>query len=316
VIRHRPFGRGHPYVVDPDQRFPARPSAGAAFDLGIVTGMGARGVEVDFGATRAAMTCLGDAVARDRSEWGAATHAGDGHLTEALTPEEGVLAWTYRHPGLAEGETLRYRFLAGDEATDWFSLACATWSAEGGPVDVVGAPERLMPGTEWLGDGDAVYAARFRLRLEPGERLVGFGERFDGLDQRGKRLEAVVFDQYKGQGARSYLPMPFGIVVGGRFGFWVETGHRVRFDVGASDPAVLLVEVDLEPGEAEPAVRLRLFAGEPAEVQAAFLALAGAPPAPPEWVFRLWMSGNAWNTQERLLKWSGASTRRSPSARW
>lgn len=47
MIRRPPFGRGHPYVVDPDQRFPVFPSAGAAFDLGIATAVGARGVEVE-----------------------------------------------------------------------------------------------------------------------------------------------------------------------------------------------------------------------------------------------------------------------------
>jgi hypothetical protein len=45
MIRHRPFGRGHPHVVDQDQRPPVL--AGAAFDLGIATAVGACGVEVD-----------------------------------------------------------------------------------------------------------------------------------------------------------------------------------------------------------------------------------------------------------------------------
>ena len=45
--------------------------------------------------------------------------------------------------------------------------------------------------------------------------MVGFGERFDRLDQRGHRLDAVVFEQYKGQAAtgRTYFPMPFAHVI-------------------------------------------------------------------------------------------------------
>src|SRR5256885_8243473 len=50
----------------------------------------------------------------------------------------------------------------------------------------------------------------------------------------------------------------------GRFGFHVDTGRRVRFDIGAADPARLTVEVDLEPGELEPLVTLRLYPGSPA----------------------------------------------------
>jgi alpha-glucosidase (family GH31 glycosyl hydrolase) len=200
---------------------------------------------------------------------------------------------------------MRYRFTAtGEPPTGWFHLSASAWRPEGGVLRVHGpAPlaERLVPGTEWLTDGTTTYGARFALRLEPAERIVGFGERFDQLDQRGKRLESVVFDQYKGQGARSYLPMPFAIVVGGGFGFFVDTGHRVRFDVGAELPDLLHVEVDLQPGVGEATLELLLYAGDPADVLAAFLEQVGVPPEPPPWIYRLWMSGNEWNRQERLL---------------
>ena len=311
MIRHRPFGRGHPYVVDPDQRSPALPSAGAAFDLGITTATGARGVDIELerGGVRNVfrMARVGDAVPRESAEWGAAVHdRSGGHLASvsALEPEAGRVAWSFRHNGLEERETIRYRFVVDDgSASDWFELTACTWEHDGGTLDVR-APgalsERLLPGTTWFGDGTSVYGARFALRLEPGERVVGFGERFNGLDQRGQRLETVVFDQYKGQGARSYLPMPFAIVAGGGFGFFLDTGHRARFDVGASRTGRLHVEVDLQPGEPMPELALHLYAGTPAEVVAAFLEQVGTPAEPPAWIYRLWMSGNEWNSQARL----------------
>jgi alpha-glucosidase (family GH31 glycosyl hydrolase) len=311
VIRHRPFGRGHPYVVDPDQRFPAHPAAGAAFDLGITTDAGARGVELQVESAGARRTfpmrpVPGGAVPVEHVEWGAAAGGGaDGHLAavEAVAAEPGRSAWTFRHEGLDEGKTIRYRFAAaGMPATGWFELAACAWRSDGGTLDVVGHAGRLLPETTWLGDGTRVYAVRFALRLEPGERVVGFGERFDGVDQRGRRLESVVFDQYKAQGARSYLPMPFAIVAGGDFGFFVDTGHSVRFDVGASRPDRLLVEVDLRPGEPAPTVALHLYSGRPAEVLTAFLDQVGVPAEPPAWIYRLWMSGNEWNTQARVAE--------------
>jgi 1,3-alpha-isomaltosidase len=73
----------------------------------------------------------------------------------------------------------------------------------------------------------------------------------------------------------------------------------VRFDVGVTDPSLFQVEVDLEPGERDPELVLRLFAGEPAEVLAQF---AGEVVVPPAWIYRLWMSGNEWNTQAKLLE--------------
>jgi alpha-glucosidase (family GH31 glycosyl hydrolase) len=108
-------------------------------------------------------------------------------------------------------------------------------------------------------------------------------------------------DQYKGQGARSYLPMPFAIVVGGGFGFHLDSGHRARFDLAHDDPSLIQVEVDLEPGERLPTLRLQLFEGSPAEVLGSFLDQVGRASPPPEWIYRLWMSSNEWNTQSRVL---------------
>jgi alpha-glucosidase (family GH31 glycosyl hydrolase) len=155
--------------------------------------------------------------------------------------------------------------------------------------------------TRFLSDGRLVYGARFTLRLEEGERVVGFGERFNRVDLRGTRVDTAVFDQYKGQGERSYLTMPFAIVVGGRFGFHLDTGYRARIDIGRDIPDRIDAEVLLEPGVELPVLSLTLFAGEPVEVLAQFLDRVGRPSRPPEWAFRLWMSGNEWNTQERVI---------------
>ncbi len=68
---------------------------------------------------------------------------------------------------------------------------------------------------EWLVTERGPVAVRFSLGLAPGEHVCGFGERFDVVDQRGRRLDTVVFEQYKQQGSRTYLPSPFAIVAGG-----------------------------------------------------------------------------------------------------
>ncbi|GAA3295229.1 hypothetical protein GCM10020218_075840 [Dactylosporangium vinaceum] len=78
---------------------------------------------------------------------------------------------------------------------------------------------------------------RFALRLAAAEHVVGFGERFDRLDQRGHSIDATVFEQYKGQGAagRTYLPMPFAHVLGGTgWAFHVDTAERTWFNIDAS----------------------------------------------------------------------------------
>jgi alpha-glucosidase (family GH31 glycosyl hydrolase) len=315
VIRHRPVGRGHPYLVEPDQRVPVRPLAGEPLELRATAPDDVAGVRVELELDGQALVVeavrRGPAVPDVLGDYGVpAPRVEEGHLSDAvarLGAQHGRTSWAAEAPPLEAGQRLRYRFVAGEERTRWFEVIVCGWESGGGELRVEGdtarVGDRLDPDSvAWLVGGGRAYKLRFALKLEPGERVVGFGERFDGLDQRGRLVDVAVFDQYKGQGARTYLPMPFAIVVGGELGFHVDTGRRVRFDVGKSDPDRILVEVDLEPGELEPVLALRLFAGPPADVLDRFLELTGRPAPPPDWIYRLWMSGNEWNTQARVLE--------------
>lgn len=308
MIRHAPAGSGHPYLVEPDRRLPLRPVAGEPFEVratapDTVDGL-ALELERDGHVERFAARRRGPACAEVDGRWGRTATAGAGDLTDATRPaaESGRSSWAVELPGLPAGSELAYRFVGGER----FELTVCNWRRDGGAV-ALDAParlrDRLVPGSvEYLGDGALAYRLRFALRLRPGEHVVGFGERFDAVDQRGRLVDTAVFDQYKGQGARSYLPTPFAIVVGGGFGFHVDTGRRCFFDVGASDAETIRVEVDLEPGVADVRVPLRLFGGPPLEVLRAFSERAGSPAqAPPEWIYRLWLSGNDWSSQERVL---------------
>lgn len=313
MIRHHPSGRGHPYLIEPDQRFPLRPSTGAGFTVGATTSADVRGVQVELergGTLRTvAATRSVQAAPRGRTGYGVvAPRASDGHLADLATPstDDGRVAWSLAHEPLSAGEPVRYRFVSESDETPWFQVSGCAWTGEGGRLAIetpAACAERVVPESIlWLSDGTDTYACRFAIRLDDGERVVGFGERFNGLDQRGKLLETSVFDQYKGQGARSYLPMPFAIVVGGGFGFHLDTGYPARFDIAQGDPQLIQVEVELEPGVRNVELRLNLFAGAPAEVLRRFLDQVGRPPEPPpEWIYRLWMSGNEWNSQARVL---------------
>src|SRR5258708_31976665 len=167
---------------------------------------------------------------------------------------------------------------------------------------MAGAPDsdRAVPGSlSWRTAGSTPIRVRLALRLEPDDHVVGFGERFDPLDQRGRALDSVVCEQYKAQGARTYMPMPFAIVVGGGWGFHVATSRRVWFDVGRSDESLLWIEADLD-GDAH--LALEIFSGSPSEVLTAFLGSTGRPGLPPDWAFEPWMSANDWTTQQPVLE--------------
>jgi alpha-glucosidase (family GH31 glycosyl hydrolase) len=307
MIRHRPEGRGHPYLIEPDARLPLRPVAGEAFEVRATTRPDVDHVAVELSdGCRVEATLRGDATPDVDPVWGiTAARPGEGHLSDAaarLGQQAGRISWGAELPA----KQLHYRFVAEGRRTRWFDATTSTWNSEGGSLRASGDPGRLAAGSvQWLTDGTRSYRLRFALRLEPGEHVVGFGERFDALDQRRRRVDTAVFDQYKSQGARSYMPMPFAIVVGGDFGFHIDTGRRCWFDVGVTDPNALVVEVDLEPGEREPTIDLRFLSGPPEDVLRAFATVPTAPP--PDWIYGLWMSGNEWNSQARVMEEVDAS---------
>ena len=118
MIRHRPFGSGHPYSVDTDQRHPVDPVAGETLNLGVRSSAGVARVDLelvrDGGAP--AVLPLAPVTRRDRGQV-----VDGGHLASAqarLARASG--GWNAELDDLRVGETLRYRFVAPDERTRWF----------------------------------------------------------------------------------------------------------------------------------------------------------------------------------------------------
>lgn len=306
MIRHRPFGLGHPYRIEPDQRVPSQPVAGEPIELRAtapakVVALVAV-VEIDGRSKRLA--------ARLVSEGDPGSASGSGHLASAAsrTSDRGRRSWAVTLAPLAAGSRISYRFEidGGQQRSRTFTCVVAGWGTVGGRLTLdratTDAEARLVADSvSWLRADAGVLRVRFALRLEADAHVVGFGERFDRIDQRGQRLDAIVFEQYKTQGNRTYLPVPFAIVIASRsWGFHVRTSRRTWFDVGASEPDKLWIEVELDGSEPQPLVELALYDGSPATILGAFLDEVGRPTQPPDWVFRPWMSANEWNTAARI----------------
>ena len=311
MIRHRPFGSGHPYSVDTEQRDPVDPVAGRPLTLGVRVTPEVDAVVLQWDdGERVVEHPLDRAQRRSRGQT-----VDGGHLASAqarLARAASGFAVTIDAPPV--GRAHRYRFVGGpaeaprSQATRWFPVRSARWRAADDALAGVADAAGLVPGSvQVLDDGERLLRIRFALALAPGERVAGFGERFDALDHRGQSLDAVVFEQYKSQGAerKTYLPMPFAHVVGGRgWGFHVRTTRRSWFDVGASqtDRLVIEAEVDAASTASDAVIEVAGYTGTPHEVLDAFLAEVGRPEQLPGWVFRLWASGNEWNTQAEVLR--------------
>ena len=309
-ILHRPYGVEHPYARSLDQRSPAVAVAGEELIIAARTTAPATAVEcvlsLPSGTVRLPMAAV------DGADSDAALLAGgDGHLAAAqeaaLEADNGwqvVLAATPH-------ETGTYSFVAsgadGVVRSQEFSLRPASWTQEPcGRLEL--DDERLIPGSvRWLRSAAGIHKVRFGIRLASDEHVVGFGERYDWVDQRGHCLDAVVFEQYKSQGQhhRTYLPMPWAMVVsentGRAWGFHLQTSRRSWYDVAASQDGVLLIEADLDP-TTDPALRVATWSGTPQETLNGFLNEVGRATQMPEWVFGLWASGNEWNSQAAVME--------------
>lgn len=307
MITHRPYGSGHPYAESEDQRVPVIPLDGQSVQLRVRASPKVTAVVCEWQTDDAPPLEL--PLTNPAQQAGAAEQAG-GHLAaaQARAARAAEGAWQVTTPPLRVGHRYAYRFRetqdgGASSTTRWFEVTAASWSDSGGKLTVHDTMSserragRVIPGSvRWLADGDGVVRGRFSLALRPGEHVVGFGERFDAVDQRGRSLDAVVFEQYKSQGAhgRTYLPMPFAIVVGGErsWGFHLVTSRRSWYDVGEN----LVIEAEGDD------LALTVYEGTPAQILDAFLTDVGRPTELPDWVFRLWASGNEWNTQDRVME--------------
>lgn len=316
VITHRPHGIEHPYATSPDQRVPVLPLVGETVTLGVQADPCVTAVTCEWGSVAGggteSITVFDLAPQSAAAADAAALAGGEGHLAEAQAEAlSGPGGWSAVTPPMQAGTRYRYRFHAttpdaSAAATPWFDLAPGRWTTERVGKLAVGAG-KLIPGSvAWLVTDDGVHRVRFALRLANDDRVVGFGERFDRVDQRGHTLDAVVFEQYKSQGrhGRTYLPMPFAHVVspdGTSWGFHVRTSRRTWYDVGAADPTQLVIEAALD-GSDTPTLDVGIYEGDPTSVLSAFLDEVGRAEELPSWVFRLWASGNEWNTQDLVMQ--------------
>ena len=228
MIRHRPYGSGHPYATTEDQRVPAWPMDGEAVELrvrasakvvSVVCEWATDGASADLPLTRSSATA--EDAAQDASpDEGpdstpdAAKTVDGGHLAgaQARAARAAAGSWVVRSPVLRAGHRYAYRFRAaldggGSRTSRWFEVTAATWGRTGGKLVVRGA-DRVVPGSvRWLVGGDGARRVRFELALAGGEHVVGFGERFDaaGPARAAARRGRVRAVQGPG-GARQDLP--------------------------------------------------------------------------------------------------------------
>jgi alpha-D-xyloside xylohydrolase len=125
---------------------------------------------------------------------------------------------------------------------------------------------------------------------QPDEHYMGFGERYDTIDQRGKEFDLWVEDG--AQLGITYFPIPFFQSTAG-YGMHIDTDVRCIVRVAPhDDPAVVSIR------NADSSLEMTLFTGDtPKEILTKYTAISGRPDVPPAWVFGPWKSRD-WQTAD------------------
>lgn len=303
-IIHTPYGQDHPYEQLPEERFPRQPLAGEPFMIGIVIR------PADAAMSVRVCTRLDDGdvsiveAQRDR-DWQQKQEEGVGaeFLERIVRIEQDV--WQARLVAPPFGRTLTYWIEAGNAQSEVYSLRGEAWhpASESTPafrLDLSASNQNSFPPVqqvEYLTDGITRRRIRLTFPAIAEERFYGLGERFNALDQRGNILDVRVYEQYKNQDKRTYLPIPFLLSSAG-YSLFVDSSRWMQFDLAASSPDVWTLEADLAQDEP---LLLHGFTGrDPLDLISRFTQMTGPAALPPEWTFGLWMSSNEWNSQERV----------------
>jgi len=308
-IIHTPLGQEHPYEQLPEERFPRKPLANQPFSVGIVTRPPGTVQHV-----RVLLSVDGNDLppveAVPLPHWQQEQEHGVGaeFLERIVRTEQDV--WRAELTAPPQGATLTYMLEADGERAAAYALTGEAWvtggsySLEAGVItfqrESATAPNTTLSNLntiEWLTNGERASRVRLTFNAHPDERFYGLGERYNALNQRGEILDVRCYEQYKSQGKRTYMPIPFLLSSAG-FGLWVESSRWMQFDLCATASEIWTLEADLN---ADQMLRVHLFAdADPLGIIRQFTLKTGKPVLPPLWSFGLWMSANEWNSQARV----------------
>jgi alpha-D-xyloside xylohydrolase len=131
--------------------------------------------------------------------------------------------------------------------------------------------------------GTAVAAIAGTFMSPADERFVGFGERFDSVNQRGRNVETWAEDRrVANYGPSTYAPIPILLSSRGH-GFALERFERSRFDLAAGSPDRWTWQQDA------PAVSILVTYGPTLkDLVRRNAEVTGLPPLPPPWLFGVW----------------------------
>lgn len=120
----------------------------------------------------------------------------------------------------------------------------------------------------------------------------GFGERYNSINQYGNVVDCFVYNQYRDQGTRTYLPMPY-FFTNEKYGLYVATDYYTEFDLQSSQKDLVQIYIATEPTSFD--FEIYLLNGEMKEMVTQYIDATGEPVMLPSWALGPWMSSNNWD---------------------
>ena len=137
-----------------------------------------------------------------------------------------------------------------------------------------------------------ITGIRISAGLHEDEGFFGFGEKFNGMNQRGRKVEMKIYDAYVEKGERAYKSIPF-FISSARYGLLVNTGLPVVFHLG--DQNEKYYSIDCPDKEMD----YYIFANRnPLEIIRQYTDITGKSRFIPKWALEPWLSRRSmtgWN---------------------
>lgn len=134
---------------------------------------------------------------------------------------------------------------------------------------------------------------RVTASMEEGEHFYGFGEKFNGLDQRDNQVVMELNDAYMSDDESTYKSIPF-FLSSRKYGMLVNSPKRVIFNMGNKSET----EYDFENPDSY--LEYFLFTNKnPLEILSQYTSLTGRSPIIPKWSLEPWLSRRrmtGWNS--------------------
>ncbi|WP_181348111.1 TIM-barrel domain-containing protein [Thalassobacillus sp. CUG 92003] len=153
----------------------------------------------------------------------------------------------------------------------------------------------LLPSIEWEEDVKGVVRSfQVHWYAPEDEAYYGFGERYNAIEQRGEIIDCYVYNQYRDQGTRTYIPVPFYMTNKG-YGCFIDTAAYTTFDLAASlkDKCTWTFEQTRDLQE----TTVHFYFGDYKHQVQQFTGETGKPAMVPAWALGPWMSSNNWDRQ-------------------